>query len=47
MCQCFGLPPFFFTFALDYMQPQVIQIAISKAKISGFPAKSEGFIEAL
>jgi hypothetical protein len=43
ICCCFGLPTFFFTFAPDYMQPQVIQIAISKAKFSGFPAENEGF----
>ncbi len=43
----FGLPTSFFTFAPDYMQPQVIQIAISKAKFSGLPAGNEGVIEAL
>ena len=46
ICRRFGLPTFFFTFAPDYMQPQVIQIAISKATFS-FPAENEGFIETL
>ncbi len=47
ICRCFGLPTFFFTFAPDYTQPQVLRIAISQPKFSGFPAEDEGFIEAL
>jgi hypothetical protein len=47
ICRCFGLPTFFFTFAPDYTQPQVLRIAISQPKFSGFPAKDEGFIESL
>jgi hypothetical protein len=39
-CHRFGLPTLFFTFAPDYMQPQVIPIAISKATFSGFPAQN-------